>query len=179
MLASRHKDIHGSVSKVGKAIDRVSTHCSSMEYDMARRRPHHVWHAFCRTLMQRSVLWWQRMFGTPQRDRNTWARLLWSICTDKGCSAWQRIFVRWVTATGVVFFYFYGCMFDDYLLKRKWSNLVISLIGIWCSYRYEYEAAISGAEQNPWSSADAGPWASTRVCLYFISSKREKPFNQY
>lgn len=23
MLASRHKDIHGSVSKVGKAIDRV------------------------------------------------------------------------------------------------------------------------------------------------------------
>lgn len=24
MLASRHKDIHGSVSKVGKAIDRVS-----------------------------------------------------------------------------------------------------------------------------------------------------------
>ena len=25
MLASRHKDIHGSVSKVGKAIDRVST----------------------------------------------------------------------------------------------------------------------------------------------------------
>lgn len=26
MLASRHKDIHGSVSKVGKAIDRVKTH---------------------------------------------------------------------------------------------------------------------------------------------------------
>lgn len=25
MLASRHKDIHGSVSKVGKAIDRVRT----------------------------------------------------------------------------------------------------------------------------------------------------------
>lgn len=24
MLASKHKDIHGSVSKVGKAIDRVS-----------------------------------------------------------------------------------------------------------------------------------------------------------
>uniref|UniRef100_A0A4W4E6K4 Uncharacterized protein n=1 Tax=Electrophorus electricus TaxID=8005 RepID=A0A4W4E6K4_ELEEL len=27
ILASRHKDIHGSVSKVGKAIDRVSTVC--------------------------------------------------------------------------------------------------------------------------------------------------------
>lgn len=29
MLASRHKDIHGSVSKVGKAIDRVSARFSS------------------------------------------------------------------------------------------------------------------------------------------------------
>lgn len=29
MLASRHKDIHGSVSKVGKAIDRVSARLSS------------------------------------------------------------------------------------------------------------------------------------------------------
>lgn len=28
MLASRHKDIHGSVSKVGKAIDRVRTHAT-------------------------------------------------------------------------------------------------------------------------------------------------------
>lgn len=46
-------------------------------------------------------------------------------------------------------FFFNGCMFDDYLLKRKSSNLVISLIGVWGSYRYEYEAAISGAEQNP------------------------------
>lgn len=31
MLASRHKDIHGSVSKVGKAIDRVSAHMRSAE----------------------------------------------------------------------------------------------------------------------------------------------------
>ena len=31
MLASRHKDIHGSVSKVGKAIDRVSTHIHLVE----------------------------------------------------------------------------------------------------------------------------------------------------
>lgn len=30
MLASRHKDIHGSVSKVGKAIDRVRTFVSSL-----------------------------------------------------------------------------------------------------------------------------------------------------
>ena len=32
MLASRHKDIHGSVSKVGKAIDRVRTGCNFLWY---------------------------------------------------------------------------------------------------------------------------------------------------
>lgn len=35
MLASRHKDIHGSVSKVGKAIDRVST-CTQWKINVMR-----------------------------------------------------------------------------------------------------------------------------------------------
>lgn len=41
-------------------------------------------------------------------------------------------------------------------------------VGVWCGYRYEYEAAVSGAEQNPRSPADAGPGASARVGLSFI-----------
>lgn len=37
MLASRHKDIHGSVSKVGKAIDRVSTYtCAQWKIHVMR-----------------------------------------------------------------------------------------------------------------------------------------------
>lgn len=40
--------------------------------------------------------------------------------------------------------------------------------GVWCGHRYEYEAAVSGAEQNPGSSAHAGPGASARVGFSFI-----------
>lgn len=35
---------------------------------------------------------------------------------------------------------------EDFLITE---NTIVCFLGVWCSYRYEYEAAFPGAEQNP------------------------------
>lgn len=109
MLASRHKDIHGSVSKVGKAIDRVRTESNNLKQIKFDIHVVHFGVFCCRILMQRSALWWQKQCGTPQRDRSTWVNLLWSICTGKECLAWQRTSVRWVIIYFIDYFAIWTC----------------------------------------------------------------------
>lgn len=46
------------------------------------------------------------------------------------------------------------------------SKCLVCFPGVWCSYRYEYEATFPGAEQNPWSFEDARPQTGTRVCFF-------------
>jgi len=54
---------------------------------------------------------------------------------------------------------------ESFIFKRT----RVCVPGVWCRYRYEYEAAVPGAEQNPGSSEDAGPPAGSRVRLLFPS----------
>ena len=73
MLASRHKDIHGSVSKVGKAIDRVRTGNNikiNLIIKHVRYTKNHLWNASLQNFdAEISAVVAETVWDTPERQK--------------------------------------------------------------------------------------------------------------
>lgn len=71
MLASRHKDIHGSVSKVGKAIDRVSARFGSAESGSTAASPASRSPLFLQNFdAEISAVVAENVWDTPERQKH-------------------------------------------------------------------------------------------------------------
>lgn len=102
-LASDHKDIHSSVSRVGKAIDRVSrAHggvCLRLHDRLWLTGP--IWSYLSpthptRTLTLRSAVLCQMRCGTLGSSSIRFCRQpLWSTCTSRACLVWLKSCARY------------------------------------------------------------------------------------